>query len=215
LPNPDLSPEYSCNAELSATRILNEKIELSGTVFYSLLRNAMVRDDFAVNGRDSILYDGVMSRVRALVNSGRANIYGFNLGIKADLANAWSASASFNITEGRDLENDEPLRHTTPPFGLVSINYAQSRISAEFYVRFNGARKLENMPESERLKTHIYSSEGSLAWYTLNLRVHYKATDWFGIDAAFENILNHHYRTYSSGISAPGRNLSVSFRGYF
>ncbi|MCK5104884.1 MAG: TonB-dependent receptor, partial [Cyclobacteriaceae bacterium] len=76
VPNPDLMPEYSYNAEISVSKYFNDKFELSGTVFYSFLRQAMVRGDFLVNGKDSIIYDGVLSKVQAIVNTGRANIYG-------------------------------------------------------------------------------------------------------------------------------------------
>jgi hemoglobin/transferrin/lactoferrin receptor protein len=127
----------------------------------------------------------------------------------------WSATANVNLTEGKDLENNEPLRHTTPVFGMASLNYKQKKINGEFFVRFNGARTRENLPPSERNKTHIYSSDGSLAWYTLNLRGQYTLTDWLTMNAALENILDHHYRTYSSGISAPGRNFIISIKASF
>jgi hemoglobin/transferrin/lactoferrin receptor protein len=98
---------------------------------------------------------------------------------------------------------------------MASLNYKQKKINGEFFVRFNGARTLENLPPSERNKTHIYSSDGSLAWYTLNLRGQYTLTDWLTMNAALENILDHHYRTYSSGISAPGRNFIISIKASF
>ncbi|MCK5469659.1 MAG: TonB-dependent receptor, partial [Cyclobacteriaceae bacterium] len=88
-------------------------------------------------------------------------------------------------------------------------------LSSEFFVRFNGRRKFEDLPPSERSKTHLYSSEGSLAWYTLNLRLQYQINDYLGLNGAIENILDHHYRTYSSGISAPGRNIVISIRANF
>jgi len=215
VPNPNLKPEYSYNTELSMTKVFDDKVELKGSVFYSFLRDAMVRGDYQLNGEDSILYDGELSRVQAILNTGRANIYGFNLGLKVDLSLTWSATANVNLTEGKDLENNEPLRHTTPVFGMASLNYKQKKINGEFFVRFNGARTLENLPPSERNKTHIYSSDGSLAWYTLNLRGQYTLTDWLTMNAALENILDHHYRTYSSGISAPGRNFIISIKASF
>jgi hemoglobin/transferrin/lactoferrin receptor protein len=116
------------------------------------------------------------------------------------------------MTEGRDLEQDQPLRHTTPVFGMASLKYSKQKFRGEFFLRFNGARPLKDLPPSERNKTHLYSSEGSLAWYTLNLRGQYTIRNWLTLNAALENILDHHYRTYSSGISAPGRNFILSMK---
>ena len=215
VPNPGLKPEYSYNTEFSFTKVWNDRVELYGNVFYSFLRDAMVRGDFEVNGEDSIVYDGELSNVQAIVNTGRANIYGANLGLKVEFSSSWSSTASVNMIDGRDLEEDEPLRHTTPIFGLVSVNYKKKRINGELFVRFNGARSFENLPPSERSKTHIYSSDGSLAWYTINLRGQYQINRWLGANIALENILDHHYRTYSSGISAPGRNFVLAVRASF
>jgi hemoglobin/transferrin/lactoferrin receptor protein len=215
VPNPALRPEYSYNTEVSVTTILNHWLEIHGTVFYSFLRDAMVRADFTVNGQDSIFYDGELSKVQALVNTGRANVYGINLGFKIDISNYWSATGSINLTDGRDIESDEPLRHTTPVFGMASVQYSGKKFRGEFFARFNGKRSLDEMPISERNKPHIYSSDGSLAWFTLNVRGHYTINNWLGMNAAIENILDHHYRTYSSGISAPGRNFIVSLKASF
>jgi hypothetical protein len=49
-----------------------------------------------------------------------ANIYGFNAGVRVDFSNRWSATGSVNLTEGKDFEAVEPLRHTSSIFGLMS-----------------------------------------------------------------------------------------------
>ena len=212
VPNPTLKPEYSYNSEISLTRYVMDKIEVNGTAFYSFLHNAMVRGDYTIAGKDSIVYDGELSKVQAIVNTGRAHSYGFNIGFKMDLSANWATSMSFNYTEGKDLIADEALRHTTPVFGMASLFYNQNKFKSEFYVRFNGKRKFEDLPPSERSKPHLYSSDGSLAWYTMNLRLQYQINDFLGLNGAIENILDHHYRTYSSGISAPGRNFVISLK---
>ena len=212
VPNPDLKPEYSYNSELTALRYLGEGVQLSATVFYSLLRDAMVRADFQVNGRDSIIYDGALSRVQAIVNAQKAIIYGFDISLLMDLTKQWSASLNLNYTEGKELDTNESLRHTTPLFGNASIVYHRNRFQAEFYSRFNGKRALKDLPPSERNKPHLYSSDGSLAWFTLNARAKYQFSEMVSFNCALENILDHHYRTYSSGISAPGRNIIISLK---
>lgn len=215
VPNPYLKPEYSYNAEFSTTKYFGDKLALDGVVFYSFLRDAMVRGDFLVNGNDSIIYDGGLSRVQAIINTGRANIYGFTVNLQMEISAHWSGTASLNYTNGKDLVNNEPLRHTTPLFGMASVVYSRSNLKAEFYTRFNGSRSFEKLPPSERNKPHFYSSDGSLAWYTLNLRGSYQFNNFIGINGTIDNLLDHHYRTYSSGISAPGRNFIISLKVQF
>ncbi len=215
VPNPGLKPEYSYNAEFSVTRFVNDHIEAGGVIFYSLLRDAMVRDDFTVNGRDSILYDGEMSKVRAWVNTGSADVYGFDLWFKVEFSSWWYGSMNLNYTDGKDLVNNEPLRHTTPLFGRASVIYDRKNFRGEFFVLFNGKRTLDDMPSSERNKAYLYTIDGSPGWYTLNLRFQYRFDEIFTFNGGVENLLDHHYRPYSSGISAPGRNLFISLRANF
>lgn len=215
VPNPELNPEYSYNSEISISRAIGDCMLLRSTMFYSILHQAMVRGDYLVNGKDSIIYDGTLSRVQALVNTGKAMIYGFNAELKTEFSANWSAALNANYIEGKDLVANEPLRHTTPMFGKGAILFTQNKIRSEFNVSFNGKRKLADLPPSERNKSHLYSSDGSLAWYTLNLRLHYKINNYLEMNTALENILDHHYRTYSSGISAPGRNFIISLKANF
>ena len=56
---------------------------------------------------------------------------------------------------------------------------------------------------------------GSLAWLTYNLYGDYQLNDKFSINFGVENILDLHYRTFSSGVSAPGRNFIIGIRGKF
>ena len=56
---------------------------------------------------------------------------------------------------------------------------------------------------------------GSLAWLTYNLYGDYQLNDKFSINFGVENILDLHYRTFSSGVSAPGRNIIIGIRGKF
>ena len=71
------------------------------------------------------------------------------------------------------------------------------------------------MPEEEKEKTEIYALDAdgnaySPAWITLNLRVSYKVLKGLSLNATLENITDLRYRPYSCGISAPGRNVTMS-----
>ena len=57
--------------------------------------------------------------------------------------------------------------------------------------------------------------DGTPAWYTLNLSVSYRFNPTIQLQVQMENIMDLNYRPFASGISAPGRNLIVSFRANF
>ena len=54
--------------------------------------------------------------------------------------------------------------------------------------------------------------EGMPAWMTFNLRTSYKIHKLVTLNAGIENILDTQYRTFASGINAPGRNVFVTAR---
>ncbi len=56
---------------------------------------------------------------------------------------------------------------------------------------------------------------GSLAWTTYNFYSDYQINDKLAVNFAVENILNLHYRPFSSGVSSPGRNFVIGLRGSF
>jgi hypothetical protein len=64
---------------LGITRYIGKNIQIHAIGFYTWLRDAMVRRDSRFNGHDSLVYDGVLRKVQALVNTGKAKIYGFSV----------------------------------------------------------------------------------------------------------------------------------------
>jgi len=215
VPNPDLKPEYSYNFEFGFTQNLNSQIKFESVVYYTLLRNAMVRRNFTFNGQDQIMYDGVLSQVQAEVNVGEAYIAGLSANMLADLGNNMTFKANITYTQGEDTIENLPLRHVVPMFGELSLKYDSEKFKSEFYTRFSGGIAFEDLAPSEQNKPQLYTADGALPWSTLNLRTSYKMNDLFDINITMENILNLHYRPYSSGISAPGFNMIISLRTRF
>jgi hemoglobin/transferrin/lactoferrin receptor protein len=50
------------------------------------------------------------------------------------------------------------------------------------------------------------------SWFTLNLKASLQIVKQVQLQAGIENILDHRYRTFGSGISAAGRNVFVTIR---
>jgi hemoglobin/transferrin/lactoferrin receptor protein len=216
VPNPGLKAEYAYNADLGISKDFGRLLHFEITGFYTWLKNAMVRHDFLFNGEDSINYGGTLSKVEAIVNAGYARVYGVSISMQANLVKNLSLKSSLNITEGKE-QGGIPLRHATPVFGTTHLIYESSKIKADLYSVYNGAKTFNNMAPSETAKPYMYASDKdgkpwSPGWYTINFKVSYNVTAWGILNAGIENILDNRYRPYSSGIVSPGRNFIVSLR---
>jgi hemoglobin/transferrin/lactoferrin receptor protein len=57
--------------------------------------------------------------------------------------------------------------------------------------------------------------QGSPAWATWNVSGSWQMNDALEIRVAAMNVLDLHYRTFGSGLSAPGRNLRLTATAQF
>lgn len=212
VPNSELKPEYTYNLDFAVIKRFNEIARLEVNAFYTWLNDALVRRDFTFNGQRTLVYDGQESNVEAMVNAGRANIYGISGQLDVNITSALSTGTSMTYTNGKDQTNDEPMRHVAPFFGRLDLTYEASKIKGEIYTEFNAKKSIENFAPSERNKTHLYTRDGSPSWATLNVKGSYQFNERWQLNVGIENMLDKHYRPYSSGISAPGRNFIVGLR---
>ncbi len=212
VPNPDLTPEYSLSYELAYQRKTQRSL-LKIVAFHSRLFDAIIDGPFTLNGSSTASIDGEVLDVFAKVNTGDAEIYGGSLMYTAEIADNWALTKTISYTGGRDITNEEPLRHTTPIFGKAAVTFQEKRLRSEFYVEYNSDRDREDIPSSEiDRKPYLYTDSGTPGWYTLNLKSSYQVNEILNVNAGVENILDKHYRPYSSGISAPGRNFILAVR---
>ena len=215
VPNADAKPEYNYNFEYGISRSIKDRFSFSLVNYYSWLRDALVRRPFTFNGQSQIEYDGVMSNVFAEQNVGEAYIWGASLYGQWNMPNGIVMSGSITYTKGEDTINKEPLRHVTPLFGELGMGMSQGKLTSTFKLKFSGGIAWEDLAPSEQAKTDLYTPDGALPWYTININNSYKLNDYYSINFNLENILDTHYRPYSSGISAPGFNAVISFRADF
>ena len=215
VPNPDLSPEYAYNAELGIEKTFASSVHVHLVGWYTLLTDALVRRAYTFNGQDSIMYDGVLSQVQANVNAGEASITGASASFLADINDAFSLSSSVTWTTGRDISEDAPLAHIPPVFGDTRLVYRRDRFRGEFLLRYNGWKRIEDYSPSGEDNEEEATEYGTPAWLTLNLRASYQLSDILQLNAGIENLLDEHYRPFSSGISAAGRNLVLALRATF
>lgn len=215
VPNPHLKPEYSYNQELGLQQKF-DILNLDLVVFHSYLTNAIVRGEYEVDGSTSVMIDDEEKQVRAQVNADKARIYGGSLQLGAQFDPSWAATGSITFTKGHELESEEPLRHVPPTFGRVSLIYKEKQVKAELYSEYNFTKDRSDIPASEiNDKKHLYTDSGTPKWATINLKAEYILSKYMSVQAGVENLMDTHYRPYSSGISAPGRNVILAIRGSF
>lgn len=218
VPNPSLKPEYADNVEIGIAKRFGSNLTADITAYYTRLDNAIVRRDYTFDGSPTMEYGGEECRVQALQNAAVANVWGVQAALDARFTKWLYASARVNWQRGREeLDNGEksPSRHAAPLFGRAAIGYKCDRLTVEAFTTFQAECSADDMPEEEKEKTEFYAldKEGnaySPGWITLNLRASYRFAKGLSVNATLENLTDRRYRPYSCGISAPGRNMTVS-----
>ncbi len=223
VPNPSLKAEYAYNADVSVTKLFGNVMKIKATAFYTLLDNAIVRRNYSLNGKDSIIYQGVMSRVQALQNATQGNRYGIQFA--ADIHFHKNITFKFNVNyqQGYDEMPDNtfsPARHAAPLFAVARLDFKRKKIHIQGYVQYQAAKTYAELSVDERRKTEIYALDIAgrpyvPQWATLNVKAQYAFTSKLFLTCGVENITDVRYRPYSSGVSAPGRNFIVSFTAGF
>lgn len=223
VPNPDLEAEYAYNVDVGIAKVFDDFLKLDATAYYTILRNAMVRRDFQLNGFDSIMYDGTLSQVQAIQNAAVARVYGLQGGLEMKLPAQFTLSSDINYQIGEEEMADgtiSPSRHAAPLFGVTRLSFNSNKLNLQFYSMYQGERKYEDLAVEEQGKDEIYAKDENgnnyaPAWITLNVSSMYSFSDYLSITAGIENLTDQRYRLYSSGISAPGRNFFLTLKASF
>lgn len=223
VPNPNVKAEYAWNADVALAKVFSDrvKIELSG--YYTLLEHALARRDFQLGGLDSIVYDGILSRVQAIQNAAVARVYGLQTGVELKLPKGFIFSTDLNWQRGEEELDDgtiSPSRHAPPFFGVSRLTYRSEKWVLQGYSQYQGKRTADQLPEEEKSKTEIYAKDDlgyayAPAWTTWNIKANYTLSNSVTIGVGLENITDQRYRPYSSGVSGAGRNAIISLDAKF
>lgn len=222
VPNPGLKPEQVYNAEIGMVKTFGSFVKLDATFYYTWLTDAMVRKDFTLNGDTTIRYNGNKSRIQAVQNVTRIQVYGVQAGIEF----YWKGlglKTNISYQNGKEQAPDSlvyyPLRHAAPTFGSAHLTYEHRKFKFDFNVAYNLKMDYKDLALTERTNASYARDEKGNAyvasWYTINFKAAYYPSQYVAITAGVENILDRMYRPYASGINAPGRNFIVSVRARF
>jgi len=236
VPNADIKPEYTYNADISIQQKIGAKFSFELAGFYTLFTNAIVNAPYQLNGQDSINYNGIISQVLASQNVNKASVYGFTAGFNAEIISGLTLASTISFTHGSFdadasitspvyekqsngtylLVNKKvssiPLDHIPPVYGKTSLKYGYKIFNTEFSVLYNSWKRLDQMNASGEDNQQYATADGFPSWVTANWRGNLTITKALQLQLGVENIFDRNYRYFASGFSAGGRNYFVTLR---
>lgn len=231
IPNIDVKPEFAYNAEIGVQKYFNDKkFRLGANVFYTLVDNYILRDHVYNSDGSKFLveFDGELGEAVSNQNRGSAYITGYTTSYLGKISDAWNTSGFITYTKGRTYDTEEPMSSIPPLFGQFEVNYKNNKIELGADLRFNSKKDIEDFNFREGIDNHdltpivdenattdVDMYYGTPSWMTVGLNGRYALNDNFSMQARLNNLFDEHYIEFASGVSAPGRNLSLSFVANF
>jgi hemoglobin/transferrin/lactoferrin receptor protein len=117
---------------------------------------------------------------------------------------------SINYCVGRIVDvngSQSPLDHISPLFGKLGFSYTNKYFNTDLFMLFNGKKPLDQFNTGGEDNAIYATKDGSPAWQTYNFKTSVQIAKQVALYAGVENILDIQFRTFSSGINAPGRNF--------
>lgn len=228
IPNNNIKPEFAYTGEIGLSKSFHKSYTekdssisrlhfatISATGFYTLLDNLIARSYYSLNGNDSILYDGEMKRIQANQNFNEGVIYGVSGGVNISFNRSIKLNSTINYTVGRITTTNQPLAHIPPLFGKTNLTFEFKKWDFELYSIYNGWKKIKDYDQQGNDNDDEATAEGTPSWFTLNIRTNYQFNSRFSMQGGIQNIMDTHYKTFSSGISAMGRSFNIAAKWLF
>jgi hemoglobin/transferrin/lactoferrin receptor protein len=218
IPNRDLKPERTNTLDIGF-RLDRKKIHLEWGGYYTRITQLLVDGPVVYGGSDSVDFEGQRTPVFQMGNSALGYVTGGYFAAKIQLFPGLFADANYNSTFGRYSINGQsalvPLDHIAPDHGRLGLRWSSEQWQWEAFMLFNGRKiRREYSPSGEDNAQYAPGGE-TPAWQTYNVRTSWEINKYFTASVAVENLLDLNYRVFSSGISAPGRNLIASVKVSF
>ena len=108
---------------------------------------------------------------------------------------------TFNMYDPKQLDDLYNKRHGADKLSGTELNPADPKVNQRGDYSPSGE---DNLAEA--------TAAGSPTWFTINLKSTIRVNEKVQIQGAITNMLDRHYKQFSSGISAPGRSFSITLR---
>ena len=214
VPTDNLKPEYTLNGDLRLARTFSEgnsRVEIGG--FYTHILDAIVQRNAQLGDLDSLLYDGELAQIAVNENAQEAYIYGWSAALELSLSDDWTWSNTASKTIGRVVDEDIPLSHIPPFFAKSALTRSTDAWILSGYVIYNDTKRASEMgPGRNDNQDQGINELYFPSWYTLHIQASTIISDRLHLALNLDNLMDVHYKGFASGISAPGRSASITFR---
>jgi hemoglobin/transferrin/lactoferrin receptor protein len=209
VPNKDLKPERSITGDIGFSFYESDIFKIENTLYYTKLNNAIVTDAFQFNGQNVIDYEGQQSKVLANQNLGKATIIGYSTTLRAKIIKHLNFYGTFNFTHGRveTKTGEKPLDHIPPVYGKTGFDFESKWVKLDLFMLYSGRKDIKDYFLNGEDNEQYAPANGIPGWENYNFKAAIMPTTSLTLYAGVENILDTQYRTFASGINAPGRNL--------
>jgi len=226
VPNTFLKPEYAYNLDLGIDfRSLNNKNYISLRGFSTIISRHIGRDEFVVFSDittpdlSTVIYNGEEVTTISNKNLGNRFIHGFSIDGFTKMMNSLKFDYSMTYTKGDDNDNYGPLPSISPLFGSFALSYSKKGVNLKAIYKFAEAKNpgeysfggedgLDETPfiiNSEGLLSYL----GTPKWSDLSIFGSKNISSSVTLRLGLTNVFDSHYRTFASGISAPGRSFQL------
>ena len=236
VPNINLDPEVVYSQEIFISK--ESKI---GVVyfngFYTQIKNAILKDSTQIDRNASVEgapeslvstvdYAGDTYFIFANQNTKRADIIGCTFGFESQINNNINFKGDVNFTKGINKNDELPIPHIPPTFGKLTLERKDEKLSFSLDYQYALSKKAEDFDlagvdnldetpytvDSNNLDSELIIYHGLPKWSSLNFSLSYNLSKKVNCQFSINNILDEHYKSFGSGISAPGRNFITTIR---
>ena len=226
VPNTFLKPEYAYNLDLGIDfRSLNNRNYISLRGFSTIISRHIGRDEYIVFSDittpdlSTVIYNGEEVTTISNKNLGNRFIHGFSIDGFSQINNNLKFDYGITYTKGDNNETYGPLPSISPLFGSIAISYSKRGLNLKAVYKFSEAKSpgeysfggedgLDETPftiNSEGLLNYL----GTPKWSDLSIYGSKNISSNVTLRIGLTNVFDTHYRTFASGISAPGRSFQL------
>ena len=226
VPNTFLKPEYAYNLDLGIDfRSLNNRNYISLRGFSTIISRHIGRDEYVVFSDittpdlSTVIYNGEEVTTISNKNLGNRFIHGFSIDGFSQINNNLKFDYGITYTEGDKNETYGPLPSISPLFGSIALSYSKRGFNLKAIYKFSEAKSpgeysfggedgLDETPftiNSEGLLNYL----GTPKWSDLSIYGSKNISSNVTLRIGLTNVFDTHYRTFASGISAPGRSFQL------
>ncbi|MCU0428731.1 MAG: TonB-dependent receptor [Cytophagaceae bacterium] len=216
LPDENSKPERTYTAEYGFELVSSKWYHFQARAYYTWYQDVLTLAPTTYQGQDSILYDGVLSRVMSMQNKNKGYLYGGFSSLWLKLGD-FQFQQSATVTMGKIVQSpkDVYLDHIPPFVGRSALTFQKKFLTTEVSALYNGMKPIREFSLSGEDNQDQTLPSGSPSWMVLSIKNQVAIQKTLVVSFSIENITDRYYRPFASGIAGPGRNFIIGVKANF